>query len=702
MTRKKFNIGIDIGGTFTDFVFFEEDKHVIQTFKELSTPHDPSEAVLTGLKKISDYDERQIIHGSTVATNALLERKGAKTALITTRGFRDVLAIGRQNRQNIYALTVGSPIISIDKKILGAEHSHRPKPLVPAELRFEITERVNYSGEIVTPIHKEEIEEILTKLIEQKVESVAVSFLFSFIVPEHEEKVSEILKDKGFFVSSSSKILPEFREYERTSTTVINAYVSPVIDHYINKMTKELNEKEFRIMQSNGGYIRAEQAREEAVRTILSGPAGGVVGAFHCAKLAGFDKAITFDMGGTSTDVALCDGRIKVTCEGEIGGLPVRVPIIDIHTVGSGGGSIAHFDAGGALRVGPQSAGAMPGPACYGHEGKMPTVTDANLILGRLCPDHFLGGKMKLDNDSAKRVIMELAERLNNKVGAQHAVPEGDQPVALTLHSYHAAALGIIQVVNTHMERALRVISVERGYDPRDFVLVSFGGAGGLHACDLARSLNIKKVMIPKIASTLSAFGMLASNVVKDYVRTVMLPGDTDYDTLKELFAVLEKRGLTDVSDEGIKPSLITLHPELDIRYKGQSYELTIPFFPDFAKDFHDTHERYFGYKTDEKQLEIVNLRLTAIGKTPTPPEVRIAEVAESKTPPVHHYSPVVLSCGLEKIPFYSVESLRPGHQIRGPAIILYKDTTVFLEGNDNAFTDDYCNLIIDVSNQKI
>jgi len=682
MNDDKVIVGIDIGGTFTDLVFFDTAKNSFRTLKFLSTPEDPSKAVFNGLKLICDKIPSRIIHGSTVATNALLERKGAKTALITTKGFRDVLAIGRQNRSNIYNLT---RVSNQDTDHYSSDKAHRPEPLVKSDLRYEINERVNYKGKVLVPINIEELDFIIDKLRNQNIESVAVSFLFSFLNSDHEQRIADILNQKGFFTSTSSTILPEFREYERTSTTVVNAYVSPIMKNYINNLVTKLDKVDFRIMQSNGGCIQADRACEEAVRTILSGPAGGVVGAFHCAKRAGFDKVITFDMGGTSTDVSLCNGEINVTSEGEIGGLPIRIPVIDIHTVGSGGGSIARVDLGGALRVGPESAGANPGPACYDLGGKFATVTDANLLLGRIPHDNFLGGSMKLNPEQSKIAISELFSGLNINV------------INNDLEPYQTASSGIIQVVNTHMERALRIISVEKGHDPRDFTLVSFGGAGGLHACDLARALGIRQVMIPKGASTLSAFGMLTADVVKDYVKTVMLPGETEFETINKVFEPIINQGLNDVLAEGIDSKNISLKPELDIRYKGQSFELKIPFTKEFAKLFHDNHEQYFGYKDDVNSLEIVNLRLTVKGTTSKPDAKKKINRGKDITPHFLFNKTVCLSKAKKKIPFYNGEELIPGNLFKGPCIILYKDTTVFLDENNNGHVDEYCNLLINI-----
>ncbi|MEJ2556724.1 MAG: hydantoinase/oxoprolinase family protein [Anaerolineae bacterium] len=670
-------IGIDIGGTFTDFVVFDETSGNFRTFKILSTPHDPAQAVLQGLEQVSDkastegenseIGELSIIHGSTVATNAVLERKGARTALITTRGFRDILSIGRQIRSDIYDF-----------------FADRPPPLIPAERCLEITERVDHYGQVLVSLNQDELPTLIEELRAEGVESVAVSLIFSFLHPEHEAWLARSLREAGFFVSPSSEILPEFREYERASTTVINAYVSPIMDQYIGRLEKQLTASDFRIMQSNGGSIRATQARDQAVRSILSGPAGGVVGATHVAQAAGFQQVITFDMGGTSTDVSLSHGDIQVTTEAEIGGLPIRIPVIDIHTVGSGGGSITYVDAGGALRVGPQSAGADPGPVCYGRGGRQPTVTDANLVLGRLAPDYFLGGRMPLDLQTANDALSELARRANLL----------SQP---GLSLAQTAAMGVIQVVNAHMERALRVISVERGYDPRDFVLVSFGGAGGLHACDLARHLGIGRVLIPPGASTLSAFGMLTADAVKDYVQTVMLPGHTSHEELERQLAPLAERGLREVQAEGVPPDQISLYREVDMRYLGQSYELTVPLTPGFADDFHSVHHQVYGHSEPSAPVEVVNVRLRAVGAITAPPLPQAEAGLADPSQALSDRRPVVLDGDVAEVPFYLGERLRPGHVIPGPAIIAQKDTTDFLSSNDRAIVDTQYNLVIEI-----
>ncbi len=673
-------IGVDIGGTFTDFVVYHPDSGAIQTYKIISTPHDPSEAVLQGLNIIREnfntntpHPNLEIIHGSTVATNALLERKGTSTALIATRGFRDVLQIGRQNRPSLY------------------DFSRDPHPvLVPENLRFEVTERIDHKGNVITNINDEELEELTANLQAINMPSIAISLLFSFLHPEHEQTIARKLRSAGFFVSASSEVLPEYREYERTSTTVVNAYVSPVLHRYLNRLESDLPGASLRVMQSNGGMISIEEASRFGVRCILSGPAGGIIGAQHVVRKIGSlpspiatwgkteerVRLITFDMGGTSTDVSLIDGAPRLTTEAVVGGCPIGTPLLDIHTIGAGGGSIASVDLGGALRVGPQSAGADPGPACYGR-GDLPTVTDANLVLGRLAPEYFLGGQMNLDTTRAESAISKLADQMHM------------EPIQ--------AALGVVEVVNAHMERALRVISVERGYDPQEFILLSFGGAGGLHAVDLARRLGIPKLIIPPMASTLSALGMLAANVVKDYTQTVMLPDDTQFTQIAQVLEPMVKRGLSEIQEEGIPEKDIQIECFLDIRYRGQSFELTIPFGENFKADFHEIHRLQYGYLRPESPLEIVNVRVRAIGQV-APPEIpEIPNVSSDSSTALIGDRRVVLPSGVKRIPFFQGEALYSGNSIFGPAIVVRSDTTIMLGEGDQAFVDSFQNLLISI-----
>lgn len=660
-------VGIDIGGTFTDFVVYSPDDGTLQRFKVLSTHPDPAEGVLQGLSKIPQTASRQIVHGSTVATNAILERKGARTALITTKGFRDVLLIGRQNRPELYDLF---PVI--------------PPPLVSREWCLEITERVDYEGTVVIPLQEKELDAIIETLRQEHIQSVAVSFLFSFVNPAHEQCVTRRLREEGFFVTASSEILPEFREYERTSTTVVNAYVSPTLDSYLGRLEREIKSTEFHILQSNGGRISVSQARGQGVRSILSGPAGGVVGARYLAGLAGFKRILTFDMGGTSTDVSLVHDDIHVTSEAEVGGCPIRVPIIDIHTVGAGGGSLATVDAGGNVRVGPQSAGAVPGPVCYGRGGLIPTVTDAHVILGRLPTEGFLNGQMALDLESAQQVFDEFSRHIALKS-------------QFGLDARQSLALGMIDIANAHMERVLRVISVERGEDPRETVLVSFGGAGGLHACDLARALGVPSVLVSPMAATLSALGMLAADVQLDYVRTVMLPDDTSFEILDQRTRELVLQGEEDLQRESVLPEQAVITRTVDVRYVGQSFDLEVPLTPQFRQAFDRMHQERYGYSQQEAPIEIVNVRVRAIGRVTPPPIPRHPLGPADSSSAKWEDRPVVLPQGIQAVPHYRGNLLRPGHDIHGPAIVVMDDTTVYLGSTDHATLDVYSNILIDI-----
>ena len=582
-------IGVDTGGTFTDFVVARGSR--LHSFKVASTPHNPAEAILAGVAhsiELAGARPSEIVHGTTVATNALLERKGARTALITTEGFEDVIEIGRQARPQIYNLMVT-----------------RPPPLVPRELRFGLSERIGPDGSVITALDASGLARVISQIREFDVESVAVCFLFSFANSKHERAVERALRPLNVRVSLSSKILPEYREYERTSTVVINAYLAPLMSRYLNLLERELtstvNRRQtvpssvaashkrsanlrasqtrnspgksaarasrnrtipLRVMQSNGGSVSAATAAVEPVRAILSGPAGGVVGALRVCELAGIRDIITFDMGGTSTDVALCKGEARTTNEALVAGLPVAVPVIDIHTVGAGGGSIARVDEAGALRVGPESAGADPGPACYGR-GEAVTVTDANLVLGRFGGEGLLGGEMPIDFNRARLALSKLAADMSRF---------SDRPV-----TGERAALGVIRVANANMERALRVVSVERGQDPRLFSLVSFGGAGGLHVCELGAQLKIPRVVVPRLPGVLSALGVLLGDVVKDYSRTVMIKtARLDHRVVERHFNALARQATAELKREGFAEDRLKLSLSAAMRYSGQSFEIDV------------------------------------------------------------------------------------------------------------------------------
>lgn len=661
-------VGVDIGGTFTDFVVYDGAFGTLQTFKRLSTPHAPELAVLEGLAGLDLDSDSVVVHGSTVATNAVLERKGARAAFVTTEGFRDLLTIGRQNRESLYDFL-----------------ADRPEPLVPPAGCFEVSERIEPHGQVVLPLQPGRIPELLASLQKYGAESVALCLLFSFLRPDHEQQIADALREAGFPVSVSCELLPEFREVERASTTTLNAYVMPAMDRYLGRLEAGLGAPRLQVMQSNGGRLSATQARVQPVRAILSGPAGGVIGALSVARRAGFQRVITFDMGGTSTDVCLATAGPPLSSEGQIGGLPLRLPMLDIHTVGSGGGSIARVDRGGSLRVGPQSAGASPGPACYGSGGTDPTVSDANLVLGRMIADRFLGGELQLDLASAHRVIDWLGAELGLSPGPDRAI---------------LAASAVVRVVNAQMVRAIRLVSVERGYDPREFVLVGFGGAGGLHACELARSSGIQTVLIPRQASTLSALGMLVADPTQDFVQTVMLSGETHSAELAGRFRPLEAEGRRVLEAEGVASERVEIVRELDLRYRGQSYELTVPLSDDFRTEFHRAHHQAYGYRDPALPIEIVNLRLRAIGQLDKP---RLA--AEELGPAdsgaaVLEERPVVMEGpdrSRRQVQIFDGAALRPGHELIGPALVVYPDTTLLLHSGDRGTMDAYLNLIVQI-----
>ena len=661
-------VGIDVGGTFTDIAVLRDG--VLSVHKLPSTPADPSVGITAGVRDTGvDVDDADFIHGSTVATNALLEGKGGRTALVTTMGFEDVLEIGRQNRADLYDLSM-----------------ERPEPLSPWQLRFGLPERIDYTGAILDDLTPESIDALVGLLDEAQVDGVAVSFLFSFLNPVHEEILARRLAQLPSrpFISISSRILPEFREYERTSTVVVNSYVGPVMARYLTQLESALG-RGLRIMQSSGGSITASLAADQPVRTILSGPAGGVVGAFYTGVQAGYPDIITLDMGGTSTDVSLCPGRIKETTSANLGGYPVSVPMIEIHTVGAGGGSIARVDAGGALVVGPQSAGADPGPACYGRGDRI-TVTDANLTLGRLRSDGFLGGRMTLDQERAQELMNGLAAG----VGA----------------SATDTALGIIRVVNSNMERAIRAISLERGYDPREFTLVPFGGAGPMHACELAAELGIPRVLVPGHPGILSALGVAIADVVKDYSRTVMLRGDDlDKTRLEEEFHGMEQLARAELVEEELPADAMVARRFLDVRYVGQSFELTVDcpaltgrgdLTRSIASDFYAAHLQRFGYADRALPVEVVNLRL----KLELAVDKPILEPAPDSGSDASHAAvgnvEVVFAEGSMDTTLYDRDRLQTGNRIAGPALLLQLDTTIVVPPGWNGEVDPYGNLLLE------
>jgi len=670
-------VGIDTGGTFTDFVYEHHGRFEI--FKLSSTPLDASLAISEGLERISRQtgialEDIGVVHGTTVGTNALLERRGARMALVTTRGFEDVLAIGRQARPELYNL-----------------NAVKPPPLVPDDLRFGVRERITATGEVIEKLDESELAALVAQLLKAKVDSVAICLLFSFVDSTHEERIARALAQLNIPLSFSHRILPEYREFERTSTVAINAYLQPLMGSYLNRLAAKT--PHLRVMQSSGGSISAAVAAEEPVRTILSGPAGGVVGALRTARAAGFDQLITFDMGGTSTDVALCgrDG-LRLTNEASVAGLPVAVPVMDIHTVGAGGGSIARLDEGGSLRVGPASAGADPGPACYGRSF-LPTVTDAHLVLGHFGDAGLLGGEFAIDEGRSRIALAQLARELTRVARREISTIE--------------AAQSVLSIANTNMERALRLISVERGFDPREFVLLPFGGAGGLHAVDLARALRIPKVIVPARAGVLSAIGVLAADVVKSQSRTVMLEcgtGAAEKLVAKKLashFKAMEREAATALVGEGFAKSKQRHERSLAVRYKGQSFELEIKAAGNINAAFHRAHQERYGYAQESSTVEIVSARVRSTGLVK-----KLAIERAVKTGAVARPSGRALTAFIEgtksRVTLYQRDELKAGMRLAAPCIITEYSSTTLIPPGASADVDNFGNLVIQLHVRRV
>jgi N-methylhydantoinase A len=681
-------IAIDTGGTFTDCVWIDPSTRRLRMLKVFSTPTDPSQAIVEAIRAIAAEAEFILLHGTTVGTNTLLERKGARTALVTTAGFEDAIEIGRQARPRLYDFFFD-----------------RIEPLVAKDLRFGIEERTAAAGEILTEPTAADLRKLANQIASVNPESVAISLLFSFANAKNEQAVADSLGALTVPLSISHQILPEFREYERTSTVVINAYLQPVMRRYLENMERALRGQgaggrdqapgsplpssrvpdkssapKIFVMQSSGGITALATAAREPVRTVLSGPAGGVVGAAATARASGFENIIAFDMGGTSTDVSLVEGAIKTASDAQIAGLPISVPMLDIHTVGAGGGSLARFDAAGVLRVGPESAGADPGPICYGR-GRQPTVTDANLLLGGLQPTKFLGGQFMLDLERTRRLTQEWL----NQHGSN-----------LTLEKF---AVGVVRVVNATMEKAIRVVSIERGRDPRRFALVAFGGAGGLHACALAEALSIPHVIVPAFPGALSALGILWSDVVKDYSRTVLwrVSREIPLTKLNQAFSALEQAAAQDFAGEGWDGTP-RFNRTVDLRYRGQGYELNLPLTRDLMREFEAEHRRRYGYTHAKREIEMVTLRLRAVLKSSRSHAAAAAvrgKVGRRSRSAIE--ARVVFDGGRVKTKIYAREELGARKTFRGPAIVTeYSATTVVPPGKKFRI-DDAGSLIIAV-----
>jgi N-methylhydantoinase A len=651
-------IAIDSGGTFTDCVWLENS--ALQILKVFSTPGDPAQAIADAVNRIAgDKQDIVVLHGTTVGTNTLLQRKGARVAFVTTSGFEDSIEIGRQQRPKLYDLFF-----------------EKDPALSPAELRFGVDERTSAEGTVLRAPTSDSLKALVAQVAAQEPQAVALSLLFSFANPTNEKAVAEALATLGLPLSVSHQILPEFREYERASTVLVNAYLQPMMQSYLQKLQQRAGAggKSARIfvMQSSGGITALATAAEQPVRTVLSGPAGGIVGAAAIAQRSGFDRIITFDMGGTSSDVALVDGKPMTTNEADVAGLPVRVPVLDIHTVGAGGGSLARFDAGGALRVGPESAGADPGPICYGR-GERPTVTDANLLLGRLPADQFLGGDFQLDLPRTQKIVAQWLKKNHSN---------------LTLDEF---AAGVVRVVNANMEKAIRVVSIERGHDPREFSLVAFGGAGAMHACDLAHALRIPRVIVPAYPGALSALGILISDVVKDHSRTVLLRVLSSYKKhgtnrnkifsgqLNPVFAELKQNIAAELKKEDWQ-GIAVFEPSCDIRYRGQGYELNLAYAADVLQRFHAEHKRRYGYSSPERDVEIVTVRMR--GRVASPEKLSRLKIRDEQGKLMSAAAMVHFAGRSHRTQIIPRSAVGVGKTYHGPAIITeYSATTVIPPG---------------------
>ena len=658
------SVGVDVGGTFTDLVALVGGRLV--SAKVPSTPRDQAQGVMHALDlaALARQQVAVIAHGSTVATNALLERRGARTALVTTEGFRDVIEIGRQQRPALYDLA-----------------QDRPPPLVPRELRFTVRERMGPDG-VLVPLDEASLAKAVEACRAARVEAVAVCLLFGFLHPEHELRVGAALREAlpAVHVSLSCQVLPELREYERCATTVADAYLTPTLAAYLRSLAAQLRRRGLpdpMVMRSSGGVAELEEAAAHAASCVLSGPAGGVVGAAWVAGLSGHRELLTFDMGGTSTDVALVRGGVvSTTTEAVVGGVPIRLPMVDVHSVSAGGGSVAWVDDGGGLRVGPRSAGADPGPACYGRGGTDPTVTDANLVLGYLADGTVLGGEVRLDRALAGAALARLGEQL------------GLDPLQ--------AAAGVVRVANAEMTRALRVISVQRGIDPRDHTLVAFGGAGGMHACALAEELGITRVLLPGVAGVLSALGLAIADLRRDYLRPFLARLDrTDPQALDAAWKELEAQAGADAGDAA--GSALQLTRQADLRYHRQSFELTVtaatPDPEELAARFHQAHERRYGYQMPDEPVELVNLRLVAV--TPTAKPSLSAPKPSPQAAPTQRRR-ASFDGRWQEVEALDRASLGVGAAVGGPAIVSSQDATCVVRAGWHGVVDEVGSLLLE------
>lgn len=682
--------GIDVGGTFTDLSIFDTESGKLFNYKLSSTPGDPSKAIVDGITSVLDLAHIQpgeisyLAHGTTVATNALIEKKGARLGLITTEGFKDMMEIGWQKRPNLYDLL-------------------RPKAqrIIPHGFEREVPERILYNGEIRTPLDEDAVRCVVRDLKKQGAESIAVCLLFSFLNPVHERRVKELVQEEfpEAYVSASHELVHEFREYSRMSTTVLNAYLGPVMKKYVRNFEQSVKDIGVTVhpyvTQSNGSIISISETIDCPIKTAVSGPSAGVVGAAYLGNLCGIGNIITFDMGGTSADISLIkDGKPQLSSERLVEGYPARIPMIDIITIGAGGGSIAHIDDGGALKVGPESAGARPGPACYDRGGTRPTVTDANILLGKLNQKKILGGRMDVKPELAKAAMQtEICDKSSL--------------------SLKEAATGIISVANSNMMRAVRVVSVERGYDAREFVLMAFGGAGPLHACEMARELGISHVMIPPAPGTLCSLGLLMADTKFDLSRSrIMLATKENLPAINDIFDEMRAEGDGLLDKEGILGAKRSYTRSVDARYEHQNYEINIPLpegelneqmLADAFEAFHTAHEQNFGYCNKSFHIQFVNYRLSAVGEIEKPEFHALPEDPSVRLPAPLETRQVLFADAIDYVetPVYHRDGFRPGCTAQGPMIIDQMDTTTVIPAGWTVHTDGYLNLQVTYNGEK-
>ena len=683
-------IGVDVGGTFTDFSVFDQETGELFNYKDSSTPADPSKAIVKGvqdvleIKKAKSETVSYLAHGTTVGTNALIEKKGCRLGLITTKGFKDLMEIGTQRRPSLYNL-----------------QAQKPYPLVPSGLNCTVTERIRYDGSIETPLDEEETREVVRYLKAQGVAAIAVCTLFSFINPVHEERIEEIIHEEfpEVYVTISSKLAPEFREFSRMSTTVMNSYLGPVMKKYVNNFRESIAQLGIKVepyvTQSNGSIISIKETIDCPIKTALSGPSAGVIAAAYIGKQCEADKIITFDMGGTSADISLIENYTpQVSNERYVEGYPARIPMINIITIGAGGGSIAKIDDGGALKVGPKSAGATPGPACYMRGGENPCVTDANIVLGKLNQKKILGGRMDVDIELAKNAIKtKICDKSNLDM--------------------KRAANGIITVVNSNMVRAIRSVSVEKGYDVREFSLMAFGGAGPLHACEVAKELGMKEVLIPPHPGTLCSLGLLLADTKFDLSRTKVMNGEADnLDSINEQFDNMVEQGTGLLDKEGVPADRRYFEFAIDMRYQRQNFEISIPVpagkmteetLKKALADFHAEHKRSYGYCKEDAIVQFVSYRVSAIGVIDKP-DLKASELhPETPIPAPIEVRQVLFQNSDEYIetPVYLREEFVPGQAIPGPCICEQMDTTLVVPKGWTIHVDGYHNLKIRDEEEK-